>query len=300
MFGAITADIISSRCRFEPTRDYNFELLTEKNCFSEGTVYTIAIADALLHGRDFDESIQDWFNRYPSQHNPSNKAILIGLIPVAHWFEHKNQVLDTAEAILSDKFDKNEVRAAQTILLAIYTAMKFNRTGYQNAALHIDEIINKCVKFSGYDIKISKASAIEQCNGAMQDIVRIALKIINMSKNFVDAVRLAVSLGANTDILGSIVGGMAETIWGIHRELRSQIMEYFPTEMYFVIDNFHRSRYRSFKSLIDTTFYRKDYSEAAWDMLDEGEREDLLHIVDEDKEKGRKLMAERAKAREQW
>lgn len=57
MFGAITADIISSRCRFEPTRDYNFELLTEKNCFSEGTVYTIAIADALLHGRDFDESI---------------------------------------------------------------------------------------------------------------------------------------------------------------------------------------------------------------------------------------------------
>jgi len=35
-------------------------------------------------------------------------------------------------------------------------------------------------------------------------------------------------------------------------------------------------------------------------MLDEGEREDLLRLVDEDKDKCRKLMAERAKAREQW
>ncbi len=300
MLGAITANIISSRCRFEPTRDYNFELLTEKNCFSEGAVCTIAIADALLHGRDFYENIQDWFRRYPSQHNPSDKAILVGLSPVAHWFEHKIRVLTTAEAIVSDKFCKDEVMAAQTILLAIYTAMRFNRTGHQNAALHIDEIINKCVQFSGYDINISRTSAMEQCDGAMRDIVRIALKIISMSKNFVDAVRLAVSLGANTDILGSIVGSMAETIWGIHWKLRSQIEEYFPSELCFVIDNFHRSRQRSFKSLIDTTFYQKDYSEAAWDMLDEGEREDLLRLVDEDKDKCRKLMAERAKAREQW
>jgi hypothetical protein len=82
--------------------------------------------------------------------------------------------------------------------------------------------------------------------------------------------------------------------------IRHQIEEYIPEEMQFIVDEFHRTRPYSFKPLIDTTFYKEDYSEAAWDMLDNKERKELMEIVDKEKDEKRELMKERGKAREQW
>ena len=65
MLGAIIGDIVGSRWEFNPTNDYNFEWLSDQNGFTDDTICTVAVADALLHGRDFGESIHDWCNRYP-------------------------------------------------------------------------------------------------------------------------------------------------------------------------------------------------------------------------------------------
>lgn len=65
MLGAIIGDIVGSRWEFNPTNDYNFEWLSKENNFTDDTICTIAIADALLHERDFGESIHNWCNRYP-------------------------------------------------------------------------------------------------------------------------------------------------------------------------------------------------------------------------------------------
>ena len=65
MLGAIIGDIVGSRWEFNPTNDYNFEWLSDKNDFTDDTICTVAVADALLQGRDFGESIHDWCNRYP-------------------------------------------------------------------------------------------------------------------------------------------------------------------------------------------------------------------------------------------
>ena len=59
MLGAIIGDIVGSRWEFNPTNDYNFEWLSKENNFTDDTICTIAIADALLHERDFGESIHD-------------------------------------------------------------------------------------------------------------------------------------------------------------------------------------------------------------------------------------------------
>ena len=65
MIGAIIGDIVGSRWEFNPTNDYEFEWLSDQNGFTDDTICTVAVADALLHGRDFGESIHDWCNRYP-------------------------------------------------------------------------------------------------------------------------------------------------------------------------------------------------------------------------------------------
>jgi len=52
-------------------------------------------------------------------------------------------------------------------------------------------------------------------------------------------VRKAVSLGADADTLGSIVGSIAEAIWGIPEEMKSEIMHYLPNEMVQVVKEFY-------------------------------------------------------------
>ena len=65
MLGAIIGDIVGSRWEFNPTNDYNFEWLSDKNSYTDDTICTIGVADALLKGRKFGESIHDWCRRYP-------------------------------------------------------------------------------------------------------------------------------------------------------------------------------------------------------------------------------------------
>ncbi len=76
MYGAILGDIIGSRFEFDrggKTKD--FELLTDEDKFTDDSVMTVAVADALLEiPKDADDetvkkmvikSMQEWGNKYP-------------------------------------------------------------------------------------------------------------------------------------------------------------------------------------------------------------------------------------------
>ena len=66
MLGAIIGDIVGSRWEFNPTNNYNFELFSDKNGFTDDTICTVAVADALLHGSDeYGKYIHKWCRKYP-------------------------------------------------------------------------------------------------------------------------------------------------------------------------------------------------------------------------------------------
>ena len=66
MLGAIIGDIVGSRWEFDPTNDYNFLLFSEENSFTDDTICTVAVADALLHGSDdYGKFIHKWCHKYP-------------------------------------------------------------------------------------------------------------------------------------------------------------------------------------------------------------------------------------------
>ena len=75
----------------------------------------------------------------------------------------------------------------------------------------------------------------ETCQGT----VPVALDIICKSDNFEDAIRRAVSLGADADTLGAIVGSIAEHIWGIPDYMIDVAMSYLPVEMQHVVNEFY-------------------------------------------------------------
>ena len=320
MLGAIIGDIVGSRWEFNPTNDYNFEWLSAENDFTDDTICTVAVADALLKGKDFGDSIHDWCNRYPhpmggyggcfrrwvhSEHpepyGSFGNGSAMRVSPVGHWYETETEVLEAAAATSLPTHDHPEgIKGAQTVALAIFKAMQFNRYGYQAASMHIDEILDACVKFSGYDINMPKSAVLNKFDETCQGTVPVALKIIRMASSFEDAVRLAVCIGADADTLGAIVGSIAEAIWGIPLEMRLNIEKYLPEEIKSVLDAFHHERPRSFKPLIDTTFAETAYSDASADLLPDDERNELLSIVDKQKSEKRNLMSARAKARYHW
>ena len=95
------------------------------------------------------------------------------------------------------------------------------------------------MEFSGYDINIKKEDVINRFVETCQGTVPVALWIISESDSFEDAVRKAVSLGADADTLGAIVGSIAEAIWGIPEEIKQAILLYLPDEMKEVISEFY-------------------------------------------------------------
>ena len=255
MLGAIIGDIVGSRWEFNPTNDYNFEWLSEENGFTDDTICTVGVADALLNGRDFGVSIHDWCNRYPhpmggyggrfagwvhsdnpQPYNSFGNGAAMRVSPVAYWFKNIDEVLDAAAGTALPSHNHDEgIKGAQTVALAIFKALQYG----QDAPEHIDEILADCVEFSGYDINIRKEDVINRFDETCQGTVPVALWIIGISDSFEDAIRKAVSLGADADTLGAIVGSIAEAIWGIPDDLKQGILEYLPEEMRAIVEKFY-------------------------------------------------------------
>ena len=160
--------------------------------------------------------------------------------PIAHWYKSLGEVLYAAavSAAVSHNHDEG-VKGAQTVAMAIFLALQYKG----EAALHINEILSECVKFSGYDINIKKEDVINRFDETCQGTVPVALWIISESTSFEDAVRKAVSLGADADTLGAIVGSIAEAIWGIPEAVKQEIISYLPSDMKMVVHQFYMKNY---------------------------------------------------------
>ena len=263
MLGAIIGDIVGSRWEFNPTNDYNFKWLSDENDFTDDTICTVGVADAILRDRDFGESIHEWCRRYPHpmggyggrfaqwvrSDNPQpygsyGNGASMRLSPVAYKYEYLDEMLDAAAATAIPSHNHPEgIKGAQTVALAIFRALQLKRQN-KDVAQHIDEILKECVEFSGYDINIKKENVINRFDETCQGTVPVALWIIGQSTSFEDAVRKAVSLGADADTLGAIVGSIAEAIWGIPEEMQLQALGYLPTDMKRVVLQFYRQNIR--------------------------------------------------------
>ena len=116
MLGAMIGDIAGSKYEFNNTFDYDFEMFGEGCDFTDDTICTVAIADAILNGRSYQESLLDWCHRYPSPkgayggrfagwirsldpqpYNSFGNGSAMRVSPVAWLFDDLPQVLEEAE-----------------------------------------------------------------------------------------------------------------------------------------------------------------------------------------------------------
>ena len=303
MLGAIIGDIIGSRWEFNPTNDYHFELFSDKNGFTDDTICTIALADAILHDSDdYGKYIHEWCRRYPHpmggyggrfaqwvrSDNPQpygsyGNGSAMRVSPVA-WaaidFEFKYLLKEAEKSAACTHNHPEGIKGAQTVALAIQYGIELPCFHPNFTQEHVKELAESCAKFGGYNINIKKEDVINRFDETCQGTVPVALWMISESTSFEDAVRKAVSLGADADTLGAIVGSIAEAIWGIPEKMQLKALEYLPNAMKSVVLRFYDRFIRN--SIL------RGYGDegTARDLLLEEEEEEMnRQTVDDDEKK---------------
>ena len=181
MIGTIIGDIVGSRWEFNPTNDYNFELFSDENGFTDDTICTVAVADALLKGRDYGESIHEWCRRYPHpmggyggrfaqwvrSDNPQpygsyGNGAAMRVSPVGMWFEDREELLEHAKKTAECSHNHPEgIRGAQTVALAVYYVINL-RNKIQHQTSHMTDFETFLTSFSGYNLNIRKENVINR------------------------------------------------------------------------------------------------------------------------------------------
>ena len=64
MLGAIIGDVLGSTFEFYPMKTKKFELLEKNSHFTDDTVMTVAVADSIMNGEPYVESLQKWGRKY--------------------------------------------------------------------------------------------------------------------------------------------------------------------------------------------------------------------------------------------
>jgi ADP-ribosylglycohydrolase len=77
-------------------------------------------------------------------------------------------------------------------------------------------------------------------NETCQVTVPQAIVCFLESTDFESAIRLAVSIGGDSDTIAAITGSIAEAYYGIPEQIKKQALGYLPQEFINVIDNFNK------------------------------------------------------------
>lgn len=235
MLGAIIGDIVGSIYEPQDSRikTKDFPLFSENCRFTDDSVCTTAVADALLHDLPPAETMRKWGRRYPncgfsqifkqwiaSEADAPNCTFRNGAamrVSPAGFLNRDdlNAALLDAEKVTVISHDHPEgVKGAQATTHAIWLAYQGENAGY------IREVITTQYD---YDLtqtvdEIRSDYAFDMtCPGTVPPAVTCALE----SENYEDAVRNAISLGGDSDTLGAIAGAIAEALHGIPEAIKA-------------------------------------------------------------------------------
>jgi len=252
VIGAIAGDIIGSVYEFNQIKIKDFPLFQPGCSFTDDTVLTIAVADAILRGRPYLVSIRelgrrypragygglflDWlFSGHPEPYNSWGNGSAMRVSPVGFAFDNRDEVL--REARISAEITHNHpegIKGAQATALAVFLA----RTGSTK-----EEIRSEINLRFGYNLEQSvddirpEYSFDVSCQGSVPHAIISFLD----SASYEDAIRNAVSLGGDSDTLACITGGIAEAFYGgVPDDIEAKAKGYLDPELLEIVDAFYQ------------------------------------------------------------
>ena len=259
-------DIAGSKYEFNNTFDYDFEMFGEGCDFTDDTICTVAIADAILNGRSYQESLLDWCLRYPSPkgayggrfagwirslnpqpYNSFGNGSAMRVSPVAWLFDDLSQVLEEAEKTALPTHNHPEgIKGAKAMAHTIWHFRKsrFSEESKEckdkNSKESDDEAMKafKDIAHSYYEDFDTRDYPKGRFDETCMDAVPLSFYLLSQASSFEDAIRLAISHGGDSDTIGAIVGSIAEARFGIPQEIKDRAIEYLLDDMKDVLKQF--------------------------------------------------------------
>ena len=224
MLGAIVGDVLGSIHEHNPIKTKNFELLNANCVFTDDTVMTVAVADSLMNGTPYVESLQMWGSSYPSAgygcwfnewiysdspepYNSFGNGSAMRSSSVGWLFDDDTSVYKEAEesAVITHNHPEG-IKGAQAVALGVF----LGRTG--NTKNEIQDKLEVCFN---YDLgqKLDQIRPLYTHDLTCQGSVPQAIIAFLESNDFEDAIRNAISLGGDADTQACIAGALAEAYY---------------------------------------------------------------------------------------
>ncbi len=261
MYGAIIGDIVGSRFEFDRgDKKKIFEMFTKDNNFTDDTVMTVAVAEALMSvEKDASEqeiknalinSIKTWGRAYPyagyggrfigwlfsddtkpygSYGNGSAMRV-----SAAGWlYDTIERTREVARLTAEVTHNHPEgIKGAESTAAIIFLA----RNGFDKPYIKQYVMDN-----FGYDLSRScddirpSYRHVESC----QETVPEAITAFLEGEDFEDVVRTAVSLGGDCDTLTDIAAAMGEAYYKVPEEFKRKCDGYLDDKIKNVLDRFY-------------------------------------------------------------
>jgi len=220
IIGSIAGDIIGAPYEWNRIKTTEFPLFSAESDFTDDTVMTIAVADSILSGKDFAAMMRDYGRRYPNRgyggffrrwlrsdspqpYGSFGNGSAMRASPTGFAASTLEEALELAKRSAEVTHNHPEgIKGAQATAAAIYLA----RTGHTKA-----QIRDYVTRTFGYDLNftLDEIRPRYRFNETCQQTVPQAIVAFLESMDYESAIRLAISLGGDSDTLACITGGIA-------------------------------------------------------------------------------------------
>jgi len=224
MIGAIAGDIIGSRFEGHPSPPDDFELFHPSCRFTDDTVCTLAVADAILRGNDFAETLRSFVRRHPDAGYGGmfiDWAMRDGATAYGSWGNGAPMRVAAVGWLAESAEDADKLAKAQAAVShdhpdAIHASQAVARTIFMlRAGASADTVCGRISAAFGYDLRPDTASSHGGFDVSAAGTVPPALSAAFAARGWEHAVRTAIGLGGDTDTLACITGAVAEAIHGV-------------------------------------------------------------------------------------
>ena len=234
MIGAIAGDMIGSVFEQANIKHKDFPLFCKQSCFTDDTVMSLALADALLHGRDVAENFRRFYRWYPRAgygtlfkhwastpdapaYNSFGNGSAMRVAACSYAFENREDVLACARESAEVTHDHPEgIKGAEAVALGVFLA----RNGLGKA-----DILAEIVAHTGYDLGFTLADirATYSFDATCQGSVPQALVAFREGLDFEDVIRCAVSIGGDSDTIACMAGAIAGAHYGVPKAIKLEV-----------------------------------------------------------------------------
>lgn len=256
MIGAIIGDIAGSRFEWHNIKEKDFDLLTYSCKFTDDSVMSLAICEALMScrsnhsdlseqaircmqeiGREyphcgFGGSFSRWVaSSHPRPYKSWGNGSAMRVSGCGYVAKTLEEAIRFADAVTRVTHNHPEgLKGAEATAAAVFLALSGKNT------LEIRDFIDK--HFYHVDFTLDDIRADYTFDVSCQGSVPQALEAFYESTDFEDAIRNAISIGGDSDTIAAITGAIAEAYYGVPTNIRKHALTFLDERLLNILVEF--------------------------------------------------------------